>query len=419
MKKYFFYIFFFIFLFIAMEILSSLGLFMLRKFRHIQYQPIFFPILPAQKEIIRNILSDNKVFFTYSATLGWTVKPNSESTGWIVRPNRESKSALYRSNSQGIRADRDYPLNVPTSGQFRLAAFGDSFTFCVDVANHETWEAQLEAIDQHLEVLNFGVGGYALDQAFLRYKEDGIKFHPHIVLIGHMSENIYRLLTTFWPFYYPGGDIPFGKPRFILKNDQLVLVDNPLSKREDLEKLVKDDRGVLERLKAQDYYATHRYFQGPFDFLASVRIMKIATSRFLRGDDVFKRKIYDTSGEAYQLTTKLIDEFYLLAESNSSIPIVLLFPNQSDLRMYIKNHKTCYSPLVEYLEKKGYRYIDLLNVFKDKIDSKKKIEEMLPNHNSPEANQLIAQFIYSYLKTNHLLEKKPLPPTKPSANSKL
>jgi len=146
--------------------------------------------------------------------------------------------------------------------------------------------------------------------------------------------------------------------------------------------------------------------------------MKIATSRFLRGDDVFKRKIYDTSGEAYQLTTKLIDEFYLLAESNSSIPIVLLFPNQTDLRMYIKNHKTCYSPLVEYLEKKGYRYIDLLDVFKDKIDNKKKIRNLVPSHNSPETNQLIAQFIYSYLKTNHLLEKKLLPPTKHSANSK-
>ena len=133
---------------------------------------------------------------------------------------------------------------------------------------------------------------------------------------------------------------------------------------------------------------------------------------------MFKRKIYDTSGEAYQLTTKLIDEFYLLAESNSSIPIVLLFPNQFDLRMYIKNHKTCYSPLVEYLEKKGYRHIDLLDVFKDRIDSKKKISNLVPCHNSPEANQLIAQFIYSYLKTNHLFEKKPSPPTKPSANSK-
>ena len=129
-----------------------------------------------------------------------------------------------------------------------------------------------------------------MDQAFLRYKEDGVKFHPHIVLIGHMSTNIYRLLTTFWPFYSPYAGIPFGKPRFILKANQLVLVDNPLSRRENLERLVNDDRGVLERLKAYDYYATHRYFQGPFDFLSSVRIMKIATSWFLRGDDVIKKK---------------------------------------------------------------------------------------------------------------------------------
>jgi len=380
---------------------------MLRKIHHIRYQPIPFPIFQEQKEMIRDILLDNKVFLTYSATLGWTVKPNSE-----------SKSAPYRSNSQGIRADRNYPLEVPTSGHFRLAAFGDSFTFCADVANHETWEAQLESIDRHLEVLNFGVNGYALDQAFLRYKEDGAKFHPHIVLIGHMSENIRRLLSTFRPFYNPKTRAPLGKPRFILQNDQLVLVGNPLPKREDLERLVNDDRGVLERLKAHDYYATRGYFKGPFDFLASVRIMKIAASLFLRGDDVIKKRIYNTSGEAYQLTTKLIDEFYRLAESNSSVPIVLLYPNPNDLRMYIQNHKTSYSPLVEYLEKKGYRYIDLLDVFKDKIGSKEKIMELVPSHNSPEANKLIAHFIYSYLQANHLLGKKPLQPTKYSANSK-
>ena len=390
-----------------MELVSSLGLFMLRKIYHIQYQPISFAMPPGQKEVIRNILLDNKVFFTYSSTLGWTVKPNSE-----------SKSALFRSNSQGIRADRNYPLEVPTSGHFRLAAFGDSFTFCDDVANHETWEAQLESIDRHLEVLNFGVNGYALDQAFLRYKEDGAKFHPHIVLIGHMSENILRLRSTFRPFYAPKTGVPLSKPRFVLQNDQLVLVGNPLSKREDLEKLLKDDKSVLKRLKAHDYYATGGYFKGPFDFLASVRIMKIAASLFLRRDDVFKKRIYNTSGEAYQLTTKLIDEFYLLAESNSSLPIVLLFPNPNDLRMYIQKHKTSYSPLVEYLEKKGYRYIDLLDVFKDKTDSKEKIRELVPMHNSPEANRLIAQFIYSYLQANHLLEKKPLQSTKHSANSK-
>jgi hypothetical protein len=181
---------------------------------------------------------------------------------------------------------------------------------------------------------------------------------------------------------------------------------------------VNEDGGVLKRLKADDYYATRGYFQGPFDFLASVRIMKIATSQFLQGEAVFKKKIYNTSGEAYQLTTKLIDEFYLLAESNSSIPIILLFPNLNDLGMYIQKRKTSYFPLVDYLEKKGYRYIDLIEVYKDKMDSKEKIIEMLPSHNSPQTNKLIAQFIYSYLKTNHLLEKKPLPPTKHSANSK-
>ena len=58
----------------------------------------------------------------------------------------------------------------------------------------------MESYGSHIEALNFGVGGFGLDQAYLRYLEDGIQYNSHIVLIGFMSENIYRNVIPIVPF---------------------------------------------------------------------------------------------------------------------------------------------------------------------------------------------------------------------------
>ncbi len=396
MRKILFYILLFVFIFFSVELLSIEGLDILKKIRDIEYKPIF-PISLKHKTILQKLLSETRSYLRFDPTLGWTIRPNSE-----------SENHLYRSNPEGIRADHSYPVDAPLSGYLRLAAFGGSFAHCDDVANAETWESQLESLDHHLEVLNFGVCGYGLDQAFLRYKEDGCKFHPNIVFIGFMSKDISRLVSTFRPFYFSNTGIPLGKPRFVLRADKLILLENPLSTQQDLERLLHNDLNVFNKLKANDYYAAQRYSKSPFDFLASVRLMTIAINHFKgkdRQDEIFNNGVYNTSSEAYELTTKLIDEFYLSAESNSSLPVVMLFPQRSDIEMYIKNGKTSYLPLIEYLKEKGYRYIDLLIPLKTSINKGVKIERLILTHNSAKANRLIAQFIYSYLQDQHLLEK--------------
>lgn len=57
---------------------------------------------------------------------------------------------------------------VPT--RYRIAIVGDSFTFKLEVPYEKTWGHQFEiALGPGWQVLNFGVDGYGLDQAFLRY----------------------------------------------------------------------------------------------------------------------------------------------------------------------------------------------------------------------------------------------------------
>ena len=48
-----------------------------------------------------------------------------------------------------------------------ILAVGDSFTFGDRVSDHETWPAQLERLTGR-QVLNAGVFGYGVDQAYLR-----------------------------------------------------------------------------------------------------------------------------------------------------------------------------------------------------------------------------------------------------------
>ena len=57
-----------------------------------------------------DILADDLDYLTYSAALGWTIKPGG-------------RGESYRANAQGIRADREF-ARVPPPGSLRIAAFG-------------------------------------------------------------------------------------------------------------------------------------------------------------------------------------------------------------------------------------------------------------------------------------------------------
>jgi hypothetical protein len=60
-------------------------------------------------------------------------------------PNTVHKAmqVTYRRNWAGMRAEREYPPKPPP-GVRRLAAFGDSFTHCVEVDVEDCWTAHLE-----------------------------------------------------------------------------------------------------------------------------------------------------------------------------------------------------------------------------------------------------------------------------------
>lgn len=110
----------------------------------------------------------------------------------------------YRINSQGLRADRDYPLRKPP-GTCRIGIFGDSFLFGLEVDLRDSFADRLERRLKErgfpVEVLNFSVGGFGTAEMLQTYEQFGRQFDLDAVLFSwdtsdlndNVRSDLYRL----------------------------------------------------------------------------------------------------------------------------------------------------------------------------------------------------------------------------------
>jgi hypothetical protein len=387
-KKFYFWIILVIFTYGFVELLSYGGLFFLNKYYKIKYEPADV-ISTIHSNIINSYIEQNTNYMSFSPTLGWSIKENGS-------------SGLYQANSSGIRSSREYAF-TPPPGVRRVSTFGNSFTHCEDVKNIHTWQAMMERYDPNLEVLNFGVGAFGLDQAYLRYLEDGQQYKSHIVLIGFMSENIFRNVNTYRPFYFSKTGTPLTKPRFVIKDDKLSLIPNPMKRLEDYKRLLLHSQDVLSKIGIHDYYYQRRYKSSKFDWSPTVRLAKIKFQEVNENSPdeeivISDRYRYNEKSEAFKVTKKIFDEFYHASLKNNSTPIILIFPHKTDLINYFSLKLKQYSPLLEYFDSAGYKYIDLMDAFENSGYERLKLKDLfVPEHYSPLANSLVAKYILRYL----------------------
>jgi hypothetical protein len=274
-KKLYYWIILVIIAYGFIELFTYGGLFLLDKYRNIIYEPIAIDVISARhSKIINTLIEQKKTYLSFSPSLGWSIKENG-------------RKKLYQANSSGIRSNKEYALTPPL-GVRRISTFGDSFTHCDGVSNNETWQAIMESYDSNMEVINFGVGGYGTDQAYLRYLEEGSQYKSQIVLIGFMTENINRNVNTYRPFYFPKTSMPFTKPRFVIKNGKLSLIPNQMQRLHDYKMLLLHPQDVLSEVAINDYYYQNHYTSNIFDWSPAVRIVKIfaqTINKKLRNED--------------------------------------------------------------------------------------------------------------------------------------
>jgi hypothetical protein len=140
-------------------------------------------------------------------TLGWTNRPGASGFG----------DGVEHVNSQGMRALREFTVEKPAD-VMRVEIFGDSFAFGSEVADDAVYAGLLERELPRAEVLNFGVPGYGPDQMLLRFREEGLAFHPDVVVMGLITLIIHRM----------GGLTSWYKPYFTLRGGDLTLHGVPV-----------------------------------------------------------------------------------------------------------------------------------------------------------------------------------------------
>lgn len=143
-----------------------------------------------------NLAYDSDV---YDPELGWKPKPDFELDH-------------VRTNSQGLRADREYPVARPPDRR-RIVVVGDSFSWGEEVGDDETYAHDLEGLLPGTEVLNLAVHGYGTDQQLLRLKRSGLQFQPDLVILGFFEENLDRNMLSFRDYAKPWFDLEGGELR--------------------------------------------------------------------------------------------------------------------------------------------------------------------------------------------------------------
>ena len=92
---------------------------------------------------------------SFDKYLGWDRKATTR--GFEI----SNRKTTFKINQIGSRGKKVYKKD-------KISVFGDSFAFCRYVNDDETWQSNLSKKYKN-NILNFGVGNYGLDQAFLKY----------------------------------------------------------------------------------------------------------------------------------------------------------------------------------------------------------------------------------------------------------
>lgn len=168
-------------------------------------------IEPEEEKVAQRIVAERQ-HTEYDPLLGWINLPG------VVISNMYGAGRHLSINQLRFRDTEPINLAQPT-GQLRMIISGDSFTFGYGVDDQHTWGELLEGLAVDLEVINMGMGGYGLDQAFLWYQRDGTALPHDLHLMAFITEDFNRMARDRFMGY--------GKPVLTSSNGTLVVQNVP------------------------------------------------------------------------------------------------------------------------------------------------------------------------------------------------
>ena len=282
----------------------------------------------------------------------WSTVIYDETLGWTYRPNSLRQNGDFTINGAGIRARREFSLQPPPD-HLRIALFGDSFTAGDDVSDDEVWGARLalllRAAGIRAEVMNFGVGAYGMDQAFLRWRHQGKAYAPDIVIFGLQPDNLKRNLNIFRQLMNINGP-PFSKPRYVLADGELALLNSPAMPPDQL--IAAFENFADEPLAVHEHYYGSRYAAS--NWWSASRLASLLYEA-LKQDDA-SPGLYGIEGEGGRLGQAIVDAFAADVRDHDAAFIVLQLPLQAHLKWRLNGIEAPFQFLLDHCSD-VYNYI--------------------------------------------------------------
>lgn len=380
-----------------------------------------FPWLITEKDEIPNLSKDGLAKFIphgFDSELGWVRKPltsNQEkgkhsTTEWNVDKNSARKNPSF-DNLNSL-----------------ISCYGDSFTFSRQVNDDETWPHYLSK-SLNSNVLNFGVGNYGIDQSLLRLKREFPTNKTEIVVLAVVPETICRILSI-WKHYYEYGNTFGFKPRFIIKENKLVQLKNPIDNTSKFEHY----EDYLEYIKANDFFYKNKFLKEKISFPYSITVLKNFRRNFeiiswVRKIKQLKKQKKDFSKiewnpmkiimqinlnwrvnlfqdpHSCKLLKMIIQEYVNYSKEMNFKPIFIFLPQKDDL-MFIKNNFHFFKEFQNEL--KSMEDLTLLDVT-DNLLHEKNLDDFYSDDNdygghfTKYGNKTISELIIGQLKNFNLI----------------
>lgn len=172
--------------------------------------------------------------------------------GYAPESNVTSVNGWWRTDELGARIGSK--TDVENAGAKRLLVLGDSYAVGSRLPFEETWSFVLDTLTSALDVINFGMDGYGMAQAYLRYQAVREHVEHDMVLLMFVPEQdlwrdvgVRRDVGGDWPMYWV-------LPRFIASDDSLRLIENPFPLADSTAQKASSPvhRGLKDHLRAFD-----------------------------------------------------------------------------------------------------------------------------------------------------------------------
>jgi hypothetical protein len=369
-------------------------------------------ILYTKKEINDWFSGKAFPFSRFDSELGWLL-PNARFQDGI---NNSISVYTYAAND-GERLMCNYSENP-----CRINTYGNSFTQCHQVSDHETWQEVLAAHIQE-PVRNFGIGGWSVYQAYLRMLKEE-KRKPVQYIIFNIFEDDHKRNLDSWrnirvrkhPQHIEA-TLPYLKINLDTKT--ITECKNPCPTPEsyynlcDIKKayeLFKDDF-VLKIMIAHENAETKNISDG-YDYLTDLIKTHGIKTKLDENENLAAdaEKIHIKA--ALYSSEKIVEKMEkFAAENNKKILYVLSYPGKT-IAKYIEKQIRFDQSFVDYLDKKNLPYIDLMEAHaqdfkKYRINMKDYINQYFIGHYNPLGNFFCAAALME--KVAEFLEPKPLP----------